>query len=49
MKKRKIAVIGIGATGSVLSAALLKNDPEIILIDPAPGLGDKIRENGIRV
>lgn len=49
MNNFRIAVIGIGATGAVLAAALLKQDPEIMLVDPRPGLGEKIRENGIRI
>ena len=38
MKKSPIAVVGIGATGAVLAAALLKNDPEVLLVDPQSGL-----------
>ena len=49
MKDFRVAVIGIGATGTVLAAALLSRDPEIILIDPRPGLGEEIRKIGINV
>lgn len=49
MSDTKIAVLGIGATGSVLAAALLKNNPETILVDPSPGLGETILKNGINI
>ena len=49
MKDLKIAIVGIGATGAVLAAALLSKDPEIILVDPRPGLGEELRENGIKI
>ncbi len=45
----KKAVIGIGATGAVLAAALLKEDPDVMLVDPAPGMGAALREHGIRI
>ena len=38
MKDKRIAVVGIGATGSVLAAALLTKKPDTILVDPAPGM-----------
>lgn len=40
MKKRKIAVVGIGATGTVLAAALLGKYPETVLVGRDPGAGD---------
>lgn len=49
MDKVRTAVLGIGATGSVLAAALLRNDPEIILVDPKPGLAEEILEKGLRI
>lgn len=49
MTDLKTAVIGIGATGAVLAAALLSKDPEIILVDPRPGLGEELRKNGIKI
>jgi 2-dehydropantoate 2-reductase len=49
MKELKIAIVGIGATGGVLAAALLSKDPEIILVDPRPGLGEELRKNGIHI
>ena len=49
MKELRIAVIGLGATGAVQAAALLKQDPELICIDPRPGLGEALREGGITI
>ena len=49
MKDLKIAIVGIGATGAVLAAALLGKDPEIVLVDPRPGLGEELRKNGINI
>jgi len=49
MDNLRIAVVGVGATGAVLAAALLKQDPETILVDPRPGLGEHIKQNGIKI
>ena len=49
MKDIRIAVVGIGATGSVLAAALLSRDPEITLVDPKPGLGEALTKKGIQI
>ena len=49
MEKLPLAVVGIGATGAVLAAALLKNDPEVLLVDPQPGLEETLLKDGIRV
>ena len=49
MDDLRIAVVGIGATGAVLAAALLSKDPDTILIDPGPGLEDAVRKHGIRI
>ena len=49
MADRKTAVVGIGATGSVLAAALLKNDPETILVGTRPAVGEALRKGGIKV
>lgn len=49
MNEPKIAVVGIGATGSVLAAALLSRDPNIICVDPKPGLGDVLLDRGISI
>ena len=49
MKDFRIAVVGVGATGAVQAAALLKQDPETICIDPRPGLGEALRKDGITI
>ena len=49
MEKLRVAVVGIGATGAVLAAALLKNDPEVLLVDPQPGLQEALLKDGIRI
>ena len=49
MEDQKIAVVGIGATGAVLAAALLRKDPDTILVDPRPGLGDALLKKGIAI
>jgi 2-dehydropantoate 2-reductase len=49
MEKLTLAVVGIGATGAVLAAALLKNDPEVLLVDPRPGLKESLLQDGIRI
>ncbi len=49
MDDLRIAVVGIGATGAVLAAALLKQNPETILVDPRPGLGGEVRKNGLKI
>jgi 2-dehydropantoate 2-reductase len=49
MEKPTIAVVGIGATGAVIAAALLSRDPEVLLVDPQPGLEEALRRNGIQV
>jgi 2-dehydropantoate 2-reductase len=49
MNNLKIAFLGIGATGAVQAAALLKQDPEVTCIDPRPGLGDALKKEGISI
>jgi len=49
MNGTKTAVVGVGATGSVLAAALLKSDPETILVDWLPGLGEVLFEDGLNI
>ena len=49
MNDLRIAVVGIGATGAVLAAALLQPDPETMLVDPRPGLGEEVRKNGLKI
>jgi 2-dehydropantoate 2-reductase len=49
MDDLRIAVVGIGATGAVLAAALLKHDPNTILVGRKPVLGEHLKKNGITV
>ena len=49
MDDLRAAVVGIGATGTVLAAALLSRNPETLLVDPAPGMGDVLCRDGISV
>jgi 2-dehydropantoate 2-reductase len=49
MKNRRIAVLGIGATGATVAAALLSKEPETILVDPAPGMGEALLKKGITI
>jgi 2-dehydropantoate 2-reductase len=49
MQDLRIAVVGVGATGAVLAAALLGRYPLTFLVDNRPGLGQPLRNNGIRV
>ncbi len=49
MGKPATAVVGIGATGVVLAAALLSQDPDVLLVDPQPGLAESLMQKGLRV
>jgi 2-dehydropantoate 2-reductase len=49
MKANRMAVIGIGATGTVLAAALLSRYPDTMLVGRTTDLGEKLRSNGINV
>ena len=49
MDDLRMAVVGIGATGAVLAAALLQQDPGTLLVDPNPGLGEALKNNGITI
>jgi 2-dehydropantoate 2-reductase len=49
MANRRIAVLGVGATGATLAAALLSKDQEAILVDPAPGMGEVLLKKGITI
>jgi 2-dehydropantoate 2-reductase len=49
MEDLRFAVVGIGATGAVLAAALLSRDPETLLVGTGIGQGKALKENGIRV
>jgi 2-dehydropantoate 2-reductase len=45
----RFAVVGIGATGTVLAASLISRDPETLLVGTGIGQGKALKENGIRV
>lgn len=49
MNEFNIAVIGIGATGSVLAAALLGQNPDVALVDPGPEAKDTIVRQGLNI
>jgi len=49
MKTYRIAMVGLGATGAVLAAALLRKDPRTILVGRSHGMGETLLEKGIRV
>ncbi len=49
MHDNRMAVIGIGATGTVLAAMLLRNYPDTFLIGSTPALGEKLSRKGIFV
>jgi 2-dehydropantoate 2-reductase len=49
MEKLRMAVLGVGATGSVLAAALLSKYPDTVLIGRKPEWGKALGEKGINV
>jgi len=49
MDDYKVAVVGIGATGAVLAAALLGKYPDTVLVDPKPGWAESLTKKGISV
>jgi 2-dehydropantoate 2-reductase len=49
MKTYRIAIVGLGATGTVLAAALLRKDPNIVLVGRSSGMGKILVTEGIRV
>ena len=49
MQTYKIAIVGLGATGTVLAAALLHKDPRTILVSRSHGMKKTIVKDGIRV
>ncbi|UCD82722.1 MAG: 2-dehydropantoate 2-reductase [Desulfobacterales bacterium] len=49
MKERKMAVVGLGATGTVLAAALLSQFPETVLVGRNPDAGETLLSEGIHV
>ncbi len=49
MGKLRMAIIGVGATGTVLAAAILSKYPETVLVGHNPGAGDTLLSKGLRV
>lgn len=49
MEDLRIAVVGIGATGAVLAAALLSRNPETMLVGRRAVQREELRKNGITV
>ena len=49
MKKYRIAIVGLGATGAVLAAALLCKDPKTVLVGRSNDTGEILLDKGIRV
>ena len=49
MEKHRIAIIGVGATGTVLAAAILSKYPETVLVGRYPAVGDKLLSKGLYV
>jgi len=49
MHKYRIAIVGLGATGTVLAAALLCKDPKTVLVGRSNGIGETLIKDGIRV
>ena len=45
----RIAVVGVGATGAVLAAALLRQNIKTLLVGRRPGQGETIRRTGIKI
>jgi 2-dehydropantoate 2-reductase len=49
MKAHRTALIGVGATGSVLAAALLSKYPDTLIVGRNPGWIDAISDKGITI
>jgi len=49
MGQHRIAIVGVGATGTVLAAAILSKYPETDLVGHNPGTGDTLLSKGLRV
>jgi 2-dehydropantoate 2-reductase len=49
MSEQRLAVIGIGATGTVLAAALLRKLPDTFLVGRSPDLGKTLQSKGIQI
>ncbi|MBI5521145.1 MAG: 2-dehydropantoate 2-reductase [Desulfarculus sp.] len=49
MGERRMAVVGIGAIGAVLAAALLSQDGDTVLVAPSPAKRQALKDEGLRV
>jgi len=49
MGLHRMAIVGVGATGTVLAAAILSKYPETVLVGRKPGAGDTLLSKGLRV
>jgi 2-dehydropantoate 2-reductase len=49
MGQHRIAIVGVGATGTVLVSAILRKYPETVLVGRNPGSGDTLLSKGLRV
>ncbi|MFC1679089.1 ketopantoate reductase family protein [Elusimicrobiota bacterium] len=49
MKKQRIAILGVGAVGSILAAHLIKSGEEVVLVEALPGRLGGIRSDGVAV
>lgn len=49
MEKYRIAIVGLGATGTVLAAAMLSRDKKTVLVGRSNEMGEALLKNGIRV
>jgi len=49
MNQCNMAVVGLGATGSVLAAALLGKYPDTICVGRNPDAGERLAGQGLRV
>jgi len=47
MEALTFSIVGIGATGAVLAAALLSRDHEVALVDLKPNLDHELKKNGL--
>lgn len=49
MEDPRLAVVGLGATGTILAAALLSRRPETVLVGRNPDLGSRLKGAGLQV
>ncbi|MGD2097776.1 MAG: 2-dehydropantoate 2-reductase [Desulfobacterales bacterium] len=49
MSEQRLAVIGIGATGTVLAATLMRQLPDVFLMGRSPDLGKTLKNRGLHI